>query len=521
MDLQGCTVTNLPSTGPTSPPRVGTTSPWYDEGVRAGGALDRVASVLVTGRDGEAAAWVALGLARAQADGRRVAVADLVGDAAALATAGDDDGLGVSDSFTYGVSLNKIARAVDEGGQLFVLPSGSEPVATEAIVGSDRWARLAAGFREAGALLVVAARADTPGLGALAAAVDGMVVAGDLAGALPDAAPPLAVVAPPAALRRARLGRPRLAPAGDAGAGVPASDADGRVPGAATSESPTLGVAYRGPTPPVGTQSVLLEPPASAARRGPFGTRRARLIGLGLAALTGVAGAAFWLLPHGLGRDVPPAGPPRATRGAAQSGMPNAAVVAPAARVAAGGRDTTPAAAAPVVDPGPIRLVPSNPGDSASAVLYAVHVVSSNTPDGASIDWRVDRTPPVLALTPVLQDGAPTYRLIVGAYRTRAQADSLLRDLQRRGVVGDSSGSVVRAPYALLVEARVPAAEAARRVQALAAKGVPTYPLSRGDGTVALYAGAFQTAQEAAYLARAARAAGVAATLVYRTGAAL
>jgi hypothetical protein len=149
-----------------------------------------------------------------------------------------------------------------------------------------------------------------------------------------------------------------------------------------------------------------------------------------------------------------------------------------------------------------------------------VHVVSSNTPDGASVDWRVDRTPPVLALTPVAQDGGTTYRLIVGAYRTRAQADSLLRDLQRRGIVGDSSGSVVRAPYALLVEPRVPAAEAARRVEALAAKGVPTYPLSRGDGTVALYAGAFQTPSEAAYLARTARAAGVRTALVYRTGAA-
>ena len=55
-------------------------------------------------------------------------------------------------------------------------------------------------------------------------------------------------------------------------------------------------------------------------------------------------------------------------------------------------------------------------------------------------------------------------------------------------------------------------------MQALAAKGVPTYPLSRGDGTVALYAGAFQTPAEAAYLARAARTAGVRAALVYRTG---
>ncbi len=124
----------------------------------------------------------------------------------------------------------------------------------------------------------------------------------------------------------------------------------------------------------------------------------------------------------------------------------------------------------------------------------------------------------MLALTPVLQDNEPLYRLVVGAYRTRAQADSLLHDLQRRGVLGEESGSVVRAPYALLIEARVPAADAARRVQALAARGIPTYPLSRGDGTVGLFAGAFETVDEATYLARTARAAGLTPTLVYRTG---
>jgi hypothetical protein len=55
-------------------------------------------------------------------------------------------------------------------------------------------------------------------------------------------------------------------------------------------------------------------------------------------------------------------------------------------------------------------------------------------------------------------------------------------------------------------------------VQALRARGVTVYPLSRGDGTVALYAGAFETPDEAALLAQSLRAAGLAPTLVYRTG---
>ncbi len=46
---------------------------WHDEGRRAASALDRVNSALVVGRDAERAAWVALGIARAQAAYRRVA----------------------------------------------------------------------------------------------------------------------------------------------------------------------------------------------------------------------------------------------------------------------------------------------------------------------------------------------------------------------------------------------------------------------------------------------------------------
>jgi hypothetical protein len=127
---------------------------------------------------------------------------------------------------------------------------------------------------------------------------------------------------------------------------------------------------------------------------------------------------------------------------------------------------------------------------------------------------------PEPALTPQMEDGAPWWRLLVGAYPTRQRAESVLAELRRRGVVGESSGAVVRAPYALLVADRLPAADAPARVEALARRGVPTYPLSRGDGTVALYAGAFERPDQAAYLAQALQAAGVTPALAYRTGAA-
>ncbi|MGZ8414760.1 MAG: hypothetical protein ACXW05_18690, partial [Gemmatirosa sp.] len=162
-------------------PAAGTLPVWHDEGRRVASALDAVGSALVVGRDPEIAAWVALGIARAQAERRRVAIADLVGEVGPLQALvdQDDDPHGISDSFLYGVSLNKIARPADAAGNLFLLPSGSEAVAVEEIFRSDRWRRLASGFREVDALLLLVAHADTPGLDALATSVDGVVIAGD------------------------------------------------------------------------------------------------------------------------------------------------------------------------------------------------------------------------------------------------------------------------------------------------------------------------------------------------------
>jgi hypothetical protein len=247
----------------------GTVPPsWHDDAFRLGAALDHVAAALVVGRDGGAAAWAALGAARAQASRRRVAIADLVGDAPALIDLGEgDEPVGISDSFFYGVTLNKIARPVDAEGTLYVLPSGSEPVAVEEVLSSDRWRRLVGGFREAGALLLLAAQADAPGLGVLAANVDGLVVVGDLGGLLPDAPAPLIVIPSPTPRARpgggpraggARPGRGRrdrgrrrgrdATPAGVA-AGVPAEDrASERSAAAAELAAPDLG-ARRGPPP--------------------------------------------------------------------------------------------------------------------------------------------------------------------------------------------------------------------------------------------------------------------------------
>lgn len=159
--------------------------------------LDGVAAVVVTGADPAAAAQVALGIGREQARRRRVAIADLVGELPPLQSLiQGDDVHGIVDSFLYGVSLNKIARQVDEIGNLFVMPSGTEPVDHAEILPSDRWRRLASGFREVEALLLLVAPVDAPGIEALIASTDGLVTV-DLRPGTQPAGPVIAAITLP------------------------------------------------------------------------------------------------------------------------------------------------------------------------------------------------------------------------------------------------------------------------------------------------------------------------------------
>ena len=155
---------------------------WEDEGRRLAEAFDGYTSAVVFARDAEDAAAVALGVAELQARRRRVVVADLTGDLATIQRlVPEPDAHGVSDSFRYGVSLNRIARRVGEGENLFVLPSGTEQVIDDDIYTNDRWRRLVAGFREVEALLLLVAPASAPSLAALIAYTDGGVTVGDIA----------------------------------------------------------------------------------------------------------------------------------------------------------------------------------------------------------------------------------------------------------------------------------------------------------------------------------------------------
>jgi hypothetical protein len=153
---------------------------WEDAGRQIASLLGSYSAVVVTSSDPVAAAHVALGIARAEATHRRVVVGDLVGDTPSLRSlVRDEDPHGITDSLLYGVSLNKIGYAVEGTENLYVMPSGTDPHIDEEILRSARWTRVAAGFGEVGALLLLVAPWDSKGLGDLIDKIDGAVLVKD------------------------------------------------------------------------------------------------------------------------------------------------------------------------------------------------------------------------------------------------------------------------------------------------------------------------------------------------------
>jgi hypothetical protein len=158
--------------------------------------LGSYSALLVTSSDLVAVAHVALGIAAAEAQHRRVFVADLVGDLPPLRSLiKDEDPHGVADAFLYGVSLNKIGYEVDGRPNVYIMPSGTEPILGEEIFRSARWNKLATGFTQMDALLLLVAGSDAPGLGDLADQIDGVVLVRD--SGLPNAPSALVVARVP------------------------------------------------------------------------------------------------------------------------------------------------------------------------------------------------------------------------------------------------------------------------------------------------------------------------------------
>jgi len=417
---------------------------WEAAGSRVGGALDGASAVVVVGHDPIATASVALGIAREQSARRRVAVGDLIGDVAPLRElVTDDDPHGLTDAFLYGVSMNKIARQIDTVGNLHVLPSGSETVVQEEILRNDRWRRLASGFHEVGALLLVAAPAAVPGVEDLIGMLDGVVLVG--------------------------------------GAESPAPNA--RVFATVTSAS-------RRTQRPVQRRLVAVEEIVMPRRRR-------WVVPVAVAAVAAVVAVL-------LGRNY----------------LTSAPTTVPALRRDSAAASDSLVSASAVVDSSP-PLVVSNPADSANMSPFAVQIAMIDTEDGAALRVRSGAGDfPVGTYAPVTRgtDRGTWYKVVTGAYVDRKKADQLLTFLRGRGLVPQGWGSVIRAPLALQLVTAPSATEAAALIADYQSRKVPVYGLLQRDGSVRIYAGAFENPDEAALFKSALKMKNIDATLAYRVG---
>lgn len=435
---------------------------WTDRGRELGASLNACHAVVVAGGDPVATAEVALGIARQQAAHRRVAVADLFGDAPPLqALVVTDDPHGIVDSFVFGVSLNKIAHAVANSGELFVMPSGSSPIDHEELLPNPRWRRLSGGFREVGALLLLVVPSDAARLRDLVDTTDGIVIVGDVAPPDVPVAQALAWLKP----RRPSSASPREAP---------------------------LAV-------------------ITATHGRPSGDRRRFVAaGGGVALAVLIAAAMFWFAQR------PFAGerPPRAVSAPTPKAPVAAHILRPDSTAPPGVASVSPAP--PSIDSFPI-LTPENPADSARASAWAVRLEQTNTKSGAILDLRI-RFETVPAGTYGFDLRTRFFLLVAGGYPTRAGAESLLVQLRQRRIMAPGDGSVIALPLAFLVQPDVPLADVPARLARFAARGQPTYALRQSSGAANLYFGAFASPQEAALAVPTVRESGLPPTLVYRMG---
>ena len=153
---------------------------WEDAGRQIAPVLGGYSAIAVVSSDPFAAAYVARGIARAEAKHRRTVIGDLVGDVPPLRDlVGQEDAHGITDSFVYGVSLNRIGYEVAGTPNLFIMPSGTDPDLGEEVFRSPKWRKIASGFADVGGLLLLVTEHDAKGLQDLLDKLDGVVLVKD------------------------------------------------------------------------------------------------------------------------------------------------------------------------------------------------------------------------------------------------------------------------------------------------------------------------------------------------------
>ncbi|CAN5562519.1 hypothetical protein BH09GEM1_BH09GEM1_24200 [soil metagenome] len=440
---------------------------WAARGRELADTLDTCHTIVVVGSDPVATAEVALGVGRAQSARRPVTVVDLFGEAPPIQSLVDgDDPHGIADSFEFGISLNRIAHRVPDAGDLFVVPSGASPFDYESMLASPRWRRLVGGFREVGALLILAAPAEAASLAELVLATDGAVVVGDT---VPSDVPVAQTLAWLRVARRSSVA-------------------------AAASDAPLAVV--------------------EAGRERPHRDRVRSVAGAAGLLLTVVVisvGAWFAYRPFASARPARTSAKPEASplgkQLATAQGLPQADPTR---------TDSLAPLASASTDSFPV-LAPANASDSSSAAAWAVLLEPTRTYSGAILDLR-GRFEAVPVGTYGIDIRTRSFLLVSGAYRLRSSAESLLVELRNHRVLAPGLGSVTSLPFAFLVLRDVPEADVPSRLKRFAGSGRPVYALRQTNGAANLYFGAYESAQQAALAVPSVREAGLTPTLVYRIG---
>ena len=481
---------------------------WEAAGHELGAKLGEYHAIVVAGLDPVITGRVAIALARAQSDARRVALGDLFAESPPIQDlVHSDDPHGIVDSFLYGVSLTKIARPVPDAGQLYVMPSGTEPPTYDEILPNPRWHRLAAGFREMNSLLILAIPTSAPHLETLVAAMDGIVFVGDAAAADVPVSRVIGAVREP----REESQRDDVHVAGEK------HEAPRR-------HAPTPSFAARGLDAqgmPAGALRKLLR---SLTQKLTRKLTRNQMAAVGGVALTLIAaGIALWLAYRPLAGNA--SGPilkrePDCTKLAA-AGTPctpttptPTVAITPAAARSDSSSDTSKAAA--IATPSPTVLTVANPADSTVAAAFAVQLMAANTQAGAILKLQNDgKKLPAATFAPAIIQGVRWFKVVSGAFATYAGADSLLALLKQRNLL--RSGNVVRLPFAYRIDSGVPVKAVPAMVAAYGDRGQPVYALQQVDGTAWLLVGAYESPEQA-LLYRESLPSGTQPVLVYRKG---
>ena len=486
-----------------------TSSQW-----RAAGAalesLDRLSVLLLVGDSIVSLAATARGVADGSAGARRVAIFDLAGAFGLF----DHDGLVAA--FREGRSQHALAGPLCDGeDNCFVVPRGPGQL-DDAFARHERWPRLVAGFRDTGALLIIAARSDFAGLDSLSQLADQSLClleredSSRLVQWPPSDADLFADFAPPPAPRDTIPSHVELM--------SESAPTDFAPPGAGEVTEAI------GPPPPFGEERSLEEelaeeqreepvwapddaPPDPTPRKSPpplvritpastmsriRARRRISWVALGTVLILSMGG---WYWARGRGRNTPGANSPQSAlaTNTVPAALPDSAFTLPA-------------------------LI--NPGDSARSSAWAVELVATNDRTDALSRLEDNNALAAATVSPVLlgADGGTWFKVIVGAYVDRAGAEYMRATLRQGGTIDAEAGVVARAPYALRLDHGLTRDAAKARVVRYVARGVAAYALIDDSSRASVYTGAFASPDQAVILLAELRAAGIEPALAYRVG---